>query len=297
MENQSKQLSQTDKEHLKRCGRYIPAIEEAEALELNGTKNSLDDAGDKGNNNDKEVTSLPSLLSLQILLKPFYWIGSHLENIRDWLKSLALLEILQLVGNLSIAIAMIVFIATEQQRRNTEVYQAWQVVTAAYSQPGSGGRKEALEFLNYEPIRNPWFWLRWPKQSLAGLAAPNAYLYKIQLPSANLSEADLHEADLSEGDLRSANLWGANLQGAILTEANLQGATLEKADLQGANLADADLSGGNLKEAKLQGARYTDENTTEEVCQKDLLIDKDYPCKTKFPQGFDPKAAGMVLLK
>ncbi|MDJ0687816.1 MAG: hypothetical protein QNJ41_04840 [Xenococcaceae cyanobacterium MO_188.B32] len=34
--------------------------------------------------------------------------------------------------------------------------------------------KEALEFLNSTPRRNPWFWRKWEQQSLAGLAAPNA---------------------------------------------------------------------------------------------------------------------------
>lgn len=301
MENQSKHLSQTDKEHLKRCGLYIPTIEHAKVSELNGTKTSLDDAANTENNNNKEATSLPSLLPLPIFPKPFYWIDSYLlRAIRDRLKNLALLEILQLTGNLvgslSVLMAVIIFIATEQQRRNTEVYQAWQVVNGAYNQSGSGGRREALEFLNSEPRRNPWFWLRWERESLASLAAPKAFLYKIRLPKAYLSGANLEKVDLSESNLQEADLWETNLRGAILTEANLQEANLWGANLQGANLANTDLREAKLESANLKGAKYTDKNTTPEVCKK-YLIDKNYPCNTMFPKNVDPKARGMVLMK
>ena len=57
-----------------------------------------------------------------------------------------------------------------------------------------------------------------------------------------------------------------------LREADLHRTDLSEADLQGANL-----SGANLSEADLREARY----------------DSD----TKFPEGFDPEAAGMVLVE
>jgi hypothetical protein len=60
--------------------------------------------------------------------------------------------------------------------------------------------------------------------------------------------------------------------GADLREADLHRTDLSEADLQGANL-----SGANLSEADLREARY----------------DSD----TKFPEGFDPEAAGMVLVE
>lgn len=232
------------------------------------------------------------------LLKPFNnSINSLFRKPCDWLKKSLTVEFFHLLASLCVLVSAFTYVCSEQQRRNTEVYQAWQVVTAAYNQPGSGGRKEALEFLNDEPMRVPLIWGKWERQSLARLAAPKAFLYKIKLPHARLSGADLQEADLSEGDLHGADFWRANLQQAILTEANLQGAGLQGANLQGANLADADLSGADLKEANLKGAIYTDENTRKEVCQKYLLIEKDYPCHTKFPEGFNPKVAGMELFK
>jgi uncharacterized protein YjbI with pentapeptide repeats len=54
-------------------------------------------------------------------------------------------------------------------------------------------------------------------------------------------------------------------------------AYLNGANLSRANLSKADLLGANLTGADLRGARY----------------DKD----TIFPKGFDPEAAGMVLVE
>ncbi|WP_445634577.1 pentapeptide repeat-containing protein [Nostoc sp. DSM 114161] len=286
--------------------------------------------------------------------------------------------------NASVLIGAITFIAGEQQRRDAQVYQAWQVINSAHNQPGSGGRIQALEFLNSEPRRIPWFWLRWQRESLSGLEAPNAYLLPsrkgtdkkrgIQLSKADLSyanlqgaklfDANLQGAGLNDANLQGAKLFGANLQGADLFDANLQGAGLSGANLQGAGLSYADLQGAdlffanlqgaglsganlqradlsyanlqradlsyanlqradlsyanlqgaklfdanlqgaklsyanlqgaNLSNTKLQEAEYTDKSTSPKTCK---LYSNNYPCPTIFPPGFDPKAAGMILVK
>ena len=308
---------------------------------------------------------------------------NFLEPVLDYLNRLALLEILELLGNISLLVGVIVFIAGEEDRRNSEIYQAWQVITAAHNQAGSGGRIQALEFLNSEPRRIPWFWLTWDRESLRGLEAPKAYLRKVELSDAHLANANLQEADLQGANLQDANLRDANLQRARLPEANLQGAdlqdaflgtgylaaffqeanlqkanlqkanlqrtyldgvNLQEADLEGANLQEASLPGAdlqgadlqgvnlqegnlkyaNLREANLQGAillaanlqkadlqkanlqeailqeaifknaLYSDETTLAAVCKKNNMS---YPCPTIFPKDFDPKAAGMKLIK
>ncbi len=89
------------------------------------------------------------------------------------------------------------------------------------------------------------------------------------------------------------------LSTAFLSGANLSGTNLRFADLSGANLENAHLSGTNLENAflkftNLQTAKYTDKNTSPETCQP--FSDK-YPCPTIFPSNFDPKAAGMILVK
>ena len=251
--------------------------------------------------------------------KPFnplhlaYLTEKRLESLLAFLKTLAILEILGILGNITIVIALITFLANEKQRRDAEIYQAWQVITAAYQQPGSGGRKEALEFLNSSLRRFPFFWLKWKKQSLAGLAAPKAFLHNIQLPQANLGSANLQEAFLGSANLREAILRSANLQEAILVNANLQEADLRNANLQeavlgSANLQEAILGSANLREAilvnanlqeailvnaNLQEAIYTDKNTPQIVCEKVFLK---YPCATIFPDNFDPKSYNMTLI-
>ncbi|MEA5621641.1 pentapeptide repeat-containing protein [Nostoc sp. UHCC 0251] len=224
--------------------------------------------------------------------------------------------------NASVLIGAITFIAGEQQRRDLQVYQAWQVISAASGQAGSGGRVRALEFLSSEPRRIPWFWLRWQRENLSGLEVPTAYLVPshkyledfekkggIQLSEAELNNANLQEANLQyanlqgtflietnlkgailfKANLKRANLSFASLQGAVLGFANLQGAVLSKANLQGAKLIAVNLQGANLEEAQ-----YTDQSTSPETCKSNFTK---HPCPTIFPPDFDPKAAGMKLVK
>ncbi|MBR8840471.1 MAG: pentapeptide repeat-containing protein [Stigonema ocellatum SAG 48.90 = DSM 106950] len=156
--------------------------------------------------------------------------------------------------NASVLIGAITFIAGEQQRRNAQVYQAWQVITAAHAQPGSGGRIQALEFLNSEPRRIPWFWLHYPRESLSGLEAPKAYLIPSGKDLKKKGGIQLSKANLDEANLQGAHLENANLQGAHLENANLQGAHLENASLQRAHLKLVHLQGARLDSAHLQGA-------------------------------------------
>ena len=77
-------------------------------------------------------------------------------------------------------------------------------------------------------------------------------------------------------DLRNINLSGADLTEANLSGADLSGADLRGADLREADLSDADLRGADLWGANLRGARYNADTT--------------------WPEGFDPVAAGAVLM-
>ena len=76
----------------------------------------------------------------------------------------------------------------------------------------------------------------------------------------------LRSTDLHAADLRNADLIGVDLSDAILLKTNLCGADLRGADLSG---------------ALLDGAR---------------LYDALYDEATRWPEGFDPEAAGAVLV-
>lgn len=90
---------------------------------------------------------------LPIIYKPFYFVVGKpyyfvekkiLEPGLVWTDKQAFFDILGRLGNLAIIIGVISFIFTEDSRRNAEVFSAWQTITSAEGQSGSGGRIETL---------------------------------------------------------------------------------------------------------------------------------------------------------
>ena len=203
-------------------------------------------------------------------------INSRLRKISKRLNKQPLLSILGQLDKLALIIALFTFILGEDSRHNTAVFQAWQTITTAEGQTGSGGRIEALEFLNSRPWRLPWIGLteeewfldeftgkckhrelpvlgsRWERQSLRNLSIPKAYLVEVKLCGANLAETNLKEAKLWKADLGGTDLWKSNLVKADLAETHLGGTKLEKANLKGAHLWEANLEEANLEQAKLE---------------------------------------------
>ena len=221
------------------------------------------------------------------------------EPLLAWANNQALLSLLGLIGNAGIIIAVLTYVGSEKQRREAEVLNAWQTITSAHGQTGSGGRIQALEFLNASPGANwrrrfPWFCAplplcTWPAESLNGVnltvgsdnSSPpdeqskssdgdrtiesparvyRVYLARIQLPGARLRDANLERAYLRNANLGGADLGDAYLEGAWLFEANLGGADLRDAYLGGANLLNANLEGAILWNANLEGANVQGAN-------------------------------------
>jgi len=106
-----------------------------------------------------------------------------------------------------------------------------------------------------------------------------------------LGSADLSGADLQEIDLSGAYLGSANLSGTLLYDADLSYATLSSANLGGANLARVDLHAANLKMADLSRADLSYARLDEAN-----LSETQYDRNTKWPDGFDPAAAGATLV-
>ena len=82
----------------------------------------------------------------------------------------------------------------------------------------------------------------------------------------------LYGADLRNLDFRDTNLSHASLAWTNLCGADLSGTDLRGADLRGSDMTTADISGAVLYESKYNNA-------------------------TKWPDGFDPEAAGSVLVE
>ncbi|MEM1213366.1 MAG: pentapeptide repeat-containing protein [Planctomycetota bacterium] len=111
-----------------------------------------------------------------------------------------------------------------------------------------------------------------------------------QLQFADLREANLQGAHFDGADLRGADLRHADLYWAMLSDANVA-----QADLRGAQLQGAGLYGTRFVNAWLQGANFGPDNLGGKTdLSEAVLTGAEYDPKTRFPEGFDPEAAGMI---
>lgn len=135
--------------------------------------------------------------------------------------------------------------------------------------PGGDASGSNLDGMNFDDL------------DLYQMVFHDASLEGVSLVRATLQEARLHRArmagaNLAGADLRRAELIHTDLRGADLGRARLISARLATADLRGASLVGADMTGAVLDGVRLQGA-FAD-------------------TATKWPAGFDPTLAGVVLL-
>ncbi len=114
------------------------------------------------------------------------------------------------------------------------------------------------------------------------IARYEGWLVDGSLERVNLYQANLVDANLMGANLFGAHLFGANLERAYLRDANLADANLGFANLADASLGGADLAGAILRNADLAGAS---------------LGDARYSDDTVWPEGFDPVAAGAILVE
>ncbi|MCO5187380.1 MAG: pentapeptide repeat-containing protein [Anaerolineae bacterium] len=118
----------------------------------------------------------------------------------------------------------------------------------------------------------------------------------------NWSGESMRDFDLSGRNLDALNLNGAdlinvNLQHASLVTTGLQEARLIKADLSHADLSYADLSHANLVRASLEKTRLKGAILTSANLSGADLSGATYDADTKWPDGYDPAAAGAVKLE
>lgn len=156
------------------------------------------------------------------LLGPFIAIEWILEWLDYWFSHFAIFKVLASLAQLGVIVGVYSYVTGADERRAQRHYQAWQVITGAFGQPGNGGRINALQDLHRDRV------------SLAGV---------------DISSATLQGLQLSRADLR-----GARLVGTVLVDSNLAGANLEGADLTGATITNTDLRGADLDRANLSRA-------------------------------------------
>jgi hypothetical protein len=112
-------------------------------------------------------------------------------------------------------------------------------------------------------------------------------------PPSTLAELARQVLLLRESDLRKALLIGANLQGVHLTSACLQGSELTQADLRFAELSGSDLRGANLQGAQLEGTILVAADLRGAMLEDASLSGAKSDHRTKWPDYFDPVAAGV----
>lgn len=144
----------------------------------------------------------------------------------------------------------------------------------------------------------------------ARIARDEGWLVDGSLKRQSFKGANLQDAVLWDADFEGADFLGAKLNKAYLNNANLRRAHLtcflEDAKLMSANLEDANLSCAQLERAKLTNACLKYANLANAYLEKVDLTGTDlsyanlqgakYDSWTRWPQGFDPKAAGAVLV-
>jgi uncharacterized protein YjbI with pentapeptide repeats len=134
--------------------------------------------------------------------------------------------------------------------------------------------------------------LEWTRLGEACLK--EAHLRHAYLVAAHLAGASLMNANLEEVCLLGATMSGTNLVGANLSRAHLEWAFLVTANLQNANLAGARLMGAELESANLAHANLIGTDLRETRLTWTRLRGARYNADTRWPEGFDPVAAGAV---
>jgi uncharacterized protein YjbI with pentapeptide repeats len=115
-------------------------------------------------------------------------------------------------------------------------------------------------------------------------------------PNTNLHHANLCYAKLKRALVVGVNLTEALLFGSDLSEADLHLADLSGADLRNANLSDVNLSGTDLSEAVLRFANLSRAKMRWVKLSGTILDRAKYTKETTWPEGFDPAAAGAILV-
>ncbi len=131
-------------------------------------------------------------------------------------------------------------------------------------------------------------WINLSGRDLTAASFRRAWVRRLNLSGANLARADFGGAQIWQSDFHGANLAGANFEpSSEPVEGGRPGdlqtvlffVNFRQANLRGANFAGTSITsisaGTSIGKALFEGARYD--------------------CATRWPEGFDPIAAGAVL--
>ena len=125
---------------------------------------------------------------------------------------------------------------------------------------------------------------------LDGQDLQRASLVKADLRGAFISDANLDDAVLHEASLICAFLVRTTLRRTVLDGGRAIGCIFDDADLTDASLLGVDIGHASFSKARLHGANL--------LCQRIEMASfagATYDVHTRWPEGFDPIAAGAIL--
>jgi Pentapeptide repeats (9 copies) len=179
------------------------------------------------------------------------WFKNRLRNIIPQYASKLLCDASKLCAGIVLIFGFGKFVVNLEGIERQKYFQAWQVINSANGQTGSGGRKEALEYLNKESS----FWFtpdcKHENNCLVGIRVVGPDTKN----GANLNGIKLQNANLKSSDFTAASFEGAQLQNTKFIESKLKFVSFRKADLTDVSFEKADLV-VDLNSKKFEGTIF-----------------------------------------
>ena len=139
--------------------------------------------------------------------------------------------------------------------------------------------------------------------SFEGANLTNAYLFGARLEGADLTGAIITGANFAEAYITNDQLYSTesyrlkNLSGIDLASAELNGSDLQQQNLTNAFLSSYDLIGTRLVDANLRGSKLAGADLLYATLTGADFRGATYNQWTRFPEEFDPIAAGMIYIE
>ena len=175
--------------------------------------------------------------------------------------ALRILRLIELIAALTAIIAILLWFRFEypamQQDRMTS---AWTLM----NMNGSGGKKQALEFLAKQAVRDNEELLNIDLSSETH-GPGRVRLYKLQAANLKFKFANFSEADLS----------GANLTNAKISKSNFSEILTNNLDLRRAEISETDFSNTVFDEVDLRDAKFSNVNFSNAIFTATARLDQD----------------------
>ncbi len=136
-----------------------------------------------------------------------------------------------------------------------------------------------LDKIDFESAKD----IDWTNIDLSGQELSGKDLSGFWMPNADLKDAKMQDTMLIK-----AKVWGATFDGATLFRAKFNGADVSRCTFCKAHINDA-----SFESASVQSANFTSVIGIDTAIMQEARYDE----KTSFPKGFDPKKAGMILVR